>query len=65
MKSLTFHNVYFLLNGELPFLPIEEPRKKAFASSIDRSEMLTASYQARKAIVRIAVARLRAVRQAM
>ena len=39
--------------------------KKALASSIERSELLTANYQGRKTFVRTAVARLRAAGQMM
>ena len=31
--------------GKPPALPVEVPRKKALASSIERSELLTANYQ--------------------
>lgn len=33
------------LGGETTALPVEVPRKKALASSIERSELLTANYQ--------------------
>ena len=36
---------FFIGVGKPPALPVEVPRKKALASSIERSELLTASYQ--------------------
>ena len=45
--------------GKPPALPVEVPRKKALASSNERSELLTANYQGRKTYVRTADARLR------
>ena len=35
----------FHWGGKPPALPVEVPRKKALASSIERSELLTANYQ--------------------
>jgi len=51
--------------GKPPALPVEVPRKKALASSNERSELLTANYQGRKTYVRTADARLRAAGQVM
>ena len=61
----TFVGVYFHWIGKPPALPVEAPRKKALASSIERSELLTANYQGRKTYVRTADARLRAAGQVM
>ena len=44
---------------------VEVPSKKAIYSRIERSELLTVSYQERKVAVRTEIARLRAVGQVM
>ena len=64
LKQTDFRGFSFWI-GKPPALPVEEPRKKALASSNERSELVTANYQGRKTYVRTAVARLRAAGQVM
>ena len=57
---IRYRPLRFIGVGKPPALPVEVPGKKALASSIERSELLTASYQEQKTAVRTEIARLRA-----
>ena len=65
MGAVLFELHPFYGGGKPKALPVEVPRKKALASRIERSELLTVSYQERKVAVRTEIARLRAVGQVM